>query len=97
MRPNVVPPISLTALKTNDPAKSGKPIGQKNISELRKALAAVLKDTDAKKSSGPVEKSAEQQRKSSNPEQVQSAGPKPKEVPEAVLRNLLKVEKDPSR
>ncbi len=41
------PPISLAQLKPNDPFKKAKTPGQENLTELRKALGALLKDKEA--------------------------------------------------
>ncbi|MBI2476412.1 MAG: type IV secretion system DNA-binding domain-containing protein [Candidatus Taylorbacteria bacterium] len=103
--PKVSPPapvassISLAQLKPNDPIKKTQARGQENLADLRKALSTLLKDKEAGKSPSPApggEEAKRTQPKESRPAQSPQhfERPKPKEIPEEVLRNLLKVDKD---
>lgn len=94
--------ISLTNLRPADPLKKNKTVGPENLAELRKALSNLLKDKDSGK--GPVseipKQNSSQQKSQNTAEPIQrkveqtNSDFKRNEVPEEVLRNLLKVDKD---
>ena len=92
-------PISLNNLKAPDPLKKNKNIGPENLAELRKALSNLFKDKESEKST--ISEAARQQTQSAKPAEPKvkradpvDSGPKRNEVPEDVLRNLLKVDHD---
>ena len=92
-------PIPLARLRPNEPLQKAKAPGQENLAELRKALATLLKDKETDKPRMPEPKkfsAAPQTKSSESPAQPMppSRDAKPKEVPEDVLRNILKVDTD---
>lgn len=92
--PNVIKPVSLSSLKKPSAKKDPKTQSPENLKGLRSALEAALKKTDQDKA-GKTEPPAKMQ---SEPKpELPPAKPtlpenKPNEVPEHVLKNVLKVE-----
>ncbi|MES2087694.1 MAG: type IV secretion system DNA-binding domain-containing protein [Patescibacteria group bacterium] len=100
-------PISLNQLKAGDQQKKPKTIGKENLDELRKALSSLLKAKEVPAEVVPQKSAAEKnsvqptaarQEKVAEPKKVEEVPPqkekKTKEVPESVLRDLLKVDHD---
>ncbi len=114
-------PVPLSQLRTNDPFKKPKSIQPENLTELRKALSALLKDKGTGGSVPTVQVMQKDNRESRpvpppapnvprpaqniaprNPERTEQPNnvpppmknPGPKEIPEDVLRKILKVDID---
>ncbi len=97
-----VRPVPLNQLKFSGQIGKPKAVGQENLSELRKALSTLLKDKESSSKSiprgvdFPKPKTNEAFRAEPKPPARVSPAEKekPKEVPEAVLRNILRVDKN---